>query len=173
MENFKTIHLLRHAKSDWEAVFLKDQDRPLSERGKKNAKELRNFLKERKIRIDLAYVSEALRTVETLNIINKDKDIFKEVNITPMLYEANFSVFKDLILNTGENIKSVLLLGHNPDLEELANQLLLRQNAVKEFSFFSKFPTCAFISFSCSVNSWKEFFNEPAKLSLFWVPVKP
>ena len=71
MDSLKTIFLVRHAKSDWAAEFRLDHERPISERGRKNAKSLREFLKERNLKIDIAYVSDAKRTIETLDIVNK------------------------------------------------------------------------------------------------------
>ncbi|HMW03505.1 MAG TPA: histidine phosphatase family protein [Leptospiraceae bacterium] len=172
MDSLKTIYLLRHAKSDWEAEFRFDHERPISERGRKNAKALRNFLQDRNFQVDKAYVSDAKRTIETLEIINKDKDLFKEIEITHLLYEANFGIFFNLITTTEDSCNSILFLGHNPDLEELANQLMLRQNAYKEFSFFQKFGTSSIIGLAFPISSWKNISEYPGKLTLFWTPAK-
>lgn len=172
MDSVKTIFLLRHAKSDWAAEFRLDHERPISERGKKNAKSLRSFLKDREIRIDLAYVSDSKRTVQTLEIVNKNQEIFKNVEITSMLYEANLGVYYNLITSTDDKYKSILFLGHNPELEELVNQLILRQNAYKDFSFFQKFSTSSIIVLTFSISSWKDISTSPGKLTLFWTPVK-
>ena len=172
MDSVKTIYLLRHAKSDWTAEFRFDHERPISERGKKNAKSLRSFLKDRGLRIDMAYVSDAKRTVETLEIVNKNNELFKNVEVTHILYEANLGIFFDLISNTDDSYNSMLFLGHNPELEELANQLILRQNAYKDFSFFQKFSTCSIVGLSFPITSWKHISTYPGKLTLFWTPVK-
>ena len=172
MDSVKTIYLLRHAKSDWAAEFRLEHERPISERGRKNAKSLRSFLKERGIRVDLAYVSDATRTVQTLEIVNKNQELFREVEITSMLYEANQGVLYNLITSTEDKHNSILFLGHNPELEELANQLILRQNAYKDFSFFQKFSTSSIIALSFSISSWKDISTSPGKLTLFWTPVK-
>ncbi len=172
MDSLKTIYLLRHAKSDWTAEFRIDHERPISERGRKNAKALRSFFKDRELRVDFAYVSDAKRTVETLEILNKNKELFKNVEVTPLLYEANFGVFYNLITTTDDAHNSILFLGHNPELEELANQLILRQNAYKDFSFFQKFSTCSLIGLAFPISSWKHISTFPGKLTLFWTPVK-
>jgi phosphohistidine phosphatase len=172
MDSFKTIYLVRHAKSDWTAEFRLDHERPISERGRKNAKSLRSFLKERGIRIDLAYVSDAVRTVETLEILNKNREILRNVEVTHLLYEANLGIFYNLITSTEDTHNSILFLGHNPELEELANQLILRQNAYKDFSFFQKFSTSSIVGLSFPISSWKDISTAPGKLTLFWTPVK-
>ncbi len=172
MDSLKTIYLLRHAKSDWAAEFRIDHERPISERGRKNAKAVRSLLKDRGLRVDIAYVSDATRAVETLEIVNKNNDLFKNVEVTPLLYEANIGVFYNLITNTDDSHNSILFLGHNPELEELANQLILRQNAYKDFSFFQKFSTSALIGLSFPISSWKHISTFPGKLILFWTPVK-
>ena len=122
--------------------------------------------------MDLAYVSDATRTVQTLEIVNKNQELFREVEITSMLYEANQGVLYNLITSTEDKHNSILFLGHNPELEELANQLILRQNAYKDFSFFQKFSTSSIIALSFSISSWKDISTSPGKLTLFWTPVK-
>lgn len=172
MDSLKTIYLVRHAKSDWTAEFRFDHERPISERGRKNAKSLRNFLKERNVNIDLAYVSDAKRTMETLEILNKKEDLFRNVQVTHLLYEANLGIFYNLITTTEDKYNSILFLGHNPELEELANQLILRQNAYKDFSFFQKFSTSALVGLSFPISSWKDISTVSGKLILFWTPIK-
>lgn len=172
MDSLKTIFLVRHAKSDWAAEFRLDHERPISERGRKNAKFLREFLKERNLKIDIAYVSDAKRTIETLEIVNKKEELFRNVKVTHLLYEANLGIFYNLITSTEDNYNSILFLGHNPELEELANQLILRQNAYKDFSFFQKFSTSSIIGLSFPISSWKDISTVSGKLILFWTPVK-
>ena len=88
------------------------------------------------------------------------------------MYEANLGIFYNLITSTEDNYNSILFLGHNPELEELANQLILRQNAYKDFSFFQKFSTSSIIGLSFPISSWKDISTVSGKLILFWTPVK-
>jgi phosphohistidine phosphatase len=171
MQEMKTIYLMRHCKSDWESDFKIDHERPLSERGKKNAKELRKFLVDRKIHFDISYISDSKRTIQTFEILKKEVH-FSEVKISSKLYETNFTTLYDLIKQTDDKINSILLLGHNPELEEFANHLILRQNSNLEKSFFQKFPTSAFLSLSLNITHWELVSTTAAKINYFWIPTK-
>lgn len=167
----KTIYLMRHSKSDWESDFKIDHERPLSERGKKNAKELRKFLVDRKIKFDISYISDSKRTVQTYEILKKEVH-FSEVKISSKLYETNFTTLYDLIKQTDDKLNSILLLGHNPELEEFANHLILRQNSNLEKSFFQKFPTSALLSLTLNIAHWELISTTAAKILYFWIPTK-
>ena len=104
-----------------------------------------------------------------LGIIFKGYDNRVATNLSPKYFKDK--VF-DLISNTDDSHNSILFLGHNPELEELANQLILRQNAYKDFSFFQKFSTSAIVGLSFPISSWKHISTYPGKLTLFWTPVK-
>lgn len=171
MDEYKSIYLIRHAKSDWEASFQIDLDRPISERGKKNAKELRNFLALKKVKFDFSYISNSVRTLETFSILKKE-DLFKEVKISKEVYEASTEQLFELVKNTDDKIQSILFLGHNPDLEDFANELILRKKITNEFSLFQKFTTSAVISLNIKINSWKHIQTEAAKINFFWTPTK-
>lgn len=171
MEESKSIYLIRHAKSDWEAPFQIDLDRPISERGKKNAKELRNFLHEKKINFDISYISHSKRTLETYSILKKE-NLFKEIKISKEVYEASPERLFELVKNTPDEKNSILFLGHNPDLEDFANELILRKNINSDFSLFQKFTTSAVICLNLKITSWKHIHTEAAKIQFFWTPTK-
>jgi phosphohistidine phosphatase len=172
MEEYKYIYLCRHAKSDWEAEFRIDHERPISQRGKKNAKQLREFLEEKKIQFDISYISDSKRTLETYAILKKNIELFKEVIITSQVYESNFATFFNLIENTEDSKQSILFLGHNPELEEFANHLILKQNSIPDISFFHKFATSSILSLAIECNSWKDIKSNRAKIVFFWTPTK-
>ena len=92
MDSLKTIYLLRHAKSDWAAEFRIDHERPISERGRKNAKAVRSLLKDRSLRVYIAYVSDAKRAVYTLEIVSSQN--VSVASITLMLLKSPFGVEK-------------------------------------------------------------------------------
>ncbi len=169
MEETKLIYLIRHSKSDWEAPFQIDLERPISDRGKKNAKELRKFLSDKKIQFDISYISHSKRTLETYSILKKE-NLFKEVKITKEVYEASPERLFELVKNTPDELNSILFLGHNPELEEFANELILRKNSPTEFSLFQKFTTSSIICLNLKITSWKHIHTESAKIQFFWTP---
>ncbi len=168
----KTVYLLRHAKSEWDKPFKSDHERPLSKRGRKNAKALRELLKERIEKIDMAYISDSERTTETFDILVKNNSIVWNKKFTDKVYEANLNDLLDLIKNTENEYNSILIIGHNPGLESLANYLIMRHNTFGDFSFFHKFSTCAFLCLHFDVNYWANITDVQGKLGLYWLPIK-
>ncbi|MCB1191359.1 MAG: histidine phosphatase family protein [Leptospiraceae bacterium] len=168
----KTIYLLRHAKSEWDKPFKSDHERPLSKRGRKNAKALREFLEERIKEIDMAYISDSQRTTETFEILTKNNRIVWNKKFTDKVYEANLNELMDLIKSTDDEYNSILIVGHNPGLESLANYLIMRHNTFADFSFFEKFSTCAFLCLRFSIDHWADVTDVQGKLGLYWLPIK-
>ncbi len=165
----KYIYLLRHAKSDWDTPFVTDHERGLASRGEKSVQFLRKFLETKEIQIDVAFVSDARRTLETYKLLNKNNSIIKNHVVVPELYEAKLEVYYNLIKNTPDIEESILFLGHNPELEELANILMGNQ---KKESLFHKFPTCACLCLSFDIESWSEIQNTIGKLVFYFTPSK-
>lgn len=168
----KTIYLLRHAKSEWNKPFKNDHERPLSKRGRKNAKALRNFLENRIEGIDIAYISDSQRTKETFKILSKTNELVWNNVFTDKVYEATLNELLDLIQNTDDEYKTMLILGHNPGLESLANYLIMRHSSFADFSFFYKFATCAFLCLQFDISYWADITNVQGKLGLYWLPEK-
>ncbi|GBF51628.1 putative phosphohistidine phosphatase SixA [Leptospira ryugenii] len=163
----KHLYLLRHAKSDWDEAYESDEERNLSDRGKKQTKALRNFLLDFKFQIDLAYVSPAVRTERTYHALRKDMIRLPKPEFKPAIYEADAEDLLFLVHGVPEYVRSVLIVGHNPGLEEFATGLL-RGNP--ERSLFSKFPTSALVGLQFAANTWKEVEWGKAALTLFWIP---
>ena len=115
----KTLHLLRHAKSSWKDTALADHERPLSKRGRETAKTLGRYLRREKIKPDLVVCSTAVRATETLAPIRK-KTKLRQVVMEARIYEAPQQKLWKRIRSLPKNAKSVLLIGHNPALQELA-----------------------------------------------------
>jgi len=162
--NLKNLFLIRHAKSDWDADFDNDHGRPLSDRGKKNAKALSKFLSERDFSPAIAYVSDSRRTIQTHKILSAYKSLSGKTIFTEKIYEASLEEILSIIRNTNEKYDSILLVGHNPGLETFVNYLL----GNKTGSVFAKFSTSAFASFDCEIETWNELKEGKGKLNLFW-----
>lgn len=148
----KTLYLIRHAKSSWDDIDLSDIDRPLNERGKKDAPRMGKRLKEKNIFPDLILTSPAIRAFETCKIIAKILGYSEEkIKTDKRLYHANEDQLLKVVqgiedLNDTEEV--VLVFGHNPGLTDFANALLSQT--------IDNIPTCGVIESKVRVKSWKE-----------------
>ncbi len=164
----KAIHLLRHAKSSWKDAALDDHDRPLAKRGRATAKTVAAYLKRRGIAADLVICSSAARARQTL------KPIAKAIKPAKIVLERGvYAVPERELLRylraLPEDAGSVLLIGHNPGLHELA--LALADPASRRLlpPADGKFPTGALASFRFA-GSWQELRPGRAALAAFATP---
>ncbi|WP_457598784.1 SixA phosphatase family protein, partial [Hydrogenimonas sp.] len=120
----KELFLFRHAKSSWDDPSLSDFDRPLNERGRRDAPLMGEHLKAMGIHLDLIVASPAKRAKKTAKIIAEklgydiEKIIWQE-----NIYEASPQTLLYIVCQLPEKAKRVMLVGHNPSLTLLANQL--------------------------------------------------
>lgn len=127
----KTLYLLRHAKSSWADATMADFDRPLNERGKRAAETIGKYLNSNDITPELILCSPALRTRETLALVTKAAEWNTEVRYDERIYEASSSRLAEVISEIENDRNTVMLIGHNPGLEEL---LLLLTGQRQEMS---------------------------------------
>jgi phosphohistidine phosphatase len=126
----KTIILVRHAKSSWKDLSLDDFDRPLNQRGKKNAPFMGKKLKERQIMPDLVLSSPAKRARKTATAIAKAIGYpKKKIIFDDNMYHASSKDIIEIIRNIDDKHKTIMLFGHNPDFNDLAN-ILLKKNPI-------------------------------------------
>ena len=118
----KSLHLLRHAKSSWKHPGLNDHDRPLSKRGRQTAKMMAAYLRRAKIAPDLVICSTAMRARQTLDPIAKATKPPKVV-LEREIYGGAQRALWEQLWNLPKSAKSVLLIGHNPALQDLALEL--------------------------------------------------
>lgn len=163
----KEIHLIRHSKSDWSNAHLKDKERPLSKRGRKNARFLGKYVEKISFVTDAALVSPSIRTSETWKILQSFGNITKDTRIISEIYEAEYSDLLRILRSLPSKISSVLLIGHNTGMEDLANYLLSGDNPD---SLFEKFPTSSFISLITDQKDWADLGKQSCRLKRFWIP---
>ena len=115
----KTLYIVRHAKSSWKDTSLKDFDRPLNKRGKRNAPFMANILLEKGIHPELILSSPAKRakcTAETLHTALGGELVLEET-----LYHVSLSILKEHLKKAFETYDSVMLVGHDPSITMLNN----------------------------------------------------
>ncbi len=119
----KTLLLLRHAKSGWSDANLTDFDRPLNERGRHDAPLIGRLLGKRKIVPDLIISSPAERAKQTILLVTESAGFSIMPHYDAAIYEATVARLLELIAQIEDTSDSVLLVGHNPGLEELLMHL--------------------------------------------------
>jgi len=145
---------------------LPDRDRPLAERGKKAAEKMAGHLKAQAIQPELVLCSPSLRTRQTLaRIVSAVGD--SEVGIEDVLYEAEAAEILVRLRQIHDGIGSVMILGHNPGLQDLALELAADGHALPRVR--AKFPTAALATLEFE-GSWHDLAPRGAHLTAYVVP---
>ena len=171
----KTLILLRHAKSDWlwnanSVGYHSDIYRPLSQRGHTACKKISSFLSSRKVKVDLVEYSPAKRTTETFNLIKKSFSYLAQKQ-NPELYTFNSRNLINVISNTPTHVNNLLIIGHNPAIEGLVNDLVSPNRPSKYLSILrKKYPTGALAYLELDICSWSQVHQNCASLVNFVRP---
>ena len=160
----KSLLLIRHAKSSWADIAQKDFDRPLNERGKKDASAMAKHLhKEKKIVLDAILSSPAKRTLSTAKFFASEFDVSKKhIKEIQELYEASIEDFNMAVLNIDDNYNTVALFAHNPGITAFSN--ILTNIRVDDM------PTCAVFALHINTDSWKDFKTAEKEFWFFDYP---
>jgi phosphohistidine phosphatase len=158
----KTLLLLRHAKSSWDDPVLPDHDRPLTERGKKDAKRIGRLLREFRLVPELIVSSTAQRARKTASKVAKACGYTGEVEVASRLYHAYSSQFIEVLREIGNQHATVLVVAHNPGLEELVRHLTGQVETM---------PTAALAQVSLDIERWQDLIVPPGgRLLQVWRP---
>lgn len=161
----KMLYLVRHAKSSWDDPDVRDLDRPLNERGKKDAPRMGKRLKERNVFPDVMITSPAARALATCREIARVLDFPEDkIRIDKRLYHAG----SDQIMTVINEIKDLrdseevaMIFGHNPGLSDFASIFL--QDDIE-------MPTCGVVAIQVRTDSWKDARPGAGKLVFFDFP---
>ncbi|MDO5615894.1 MAG: histidine phosphatase family protein [Cruoricaptor ignavus] len=155
----KTLFLVRHAKSDWN-IDASDFDRPLNERGHRDAPKMAKYLLDNGFLIEHFVSSPAKRALTTCRYF---AETFGNPNIkkTEDLYEPLLEDFTNTITKLDNVFSSAALFSHNPTISEFASSLT--ENVLG-------FPTCAVAVFQVDCDDWSDFELSEKKLSHFFIP---
>jgi phosphohistidine phosphatase len=163
----RRLYLLRHAKSSWDEPGLADHDRPLAPRGRRASKLIAEHLEWRGIAPELVLCSSSKRTRQTLSGIAGALGDETEVEFEPDLYAAPASELLDVLHGVSDEVGSVMLIGHNPGIENLT--LDLARPGPELARVRHKFPTAALATLEFDVG-WRDLGPESCALVSF---VKP
>lgn len=156
------LFLIRHAKSSWKDLTLDDFERPLNKRGKYSAQFMSEKLLEQGILPDIVLCSPAKRAKATCKPLCKTLKV-SNVHFEPLIYEASRSELNQLIKSISSSHKKVFLIGHNPELNALANELVDHQENI---------PTCGIVHIQFDAHSWENATKKCAKKVNFYFPKK-
>jgi phosphohistidine phosphatase len=163
----RTLYLLRHAKSSWEDPALADHDRPLASRGRRASRIVARHLRGQAIAPRLVLCSSSTRARETLELIRSGFDSEVEAQIEERLYASTAGDLLDRLHAVAPDLDSVMLIGHNPAIQELALGVAGRGAQLGRLR--EKFPTAALATLTFAVG-WRELAPGVAELVAFVRP---
>lgn len=167
----KTLALFRHAKSDWTDARARDFDRPLNARGKRGAAAMGQHIRQGCWRFDRIIASPAVRVTETVEVASRAWGRSFPVEWDRRIYLASSATLIDLLREIEGDPASLLMIGHNPGLEDLIFDLVPDDGssplrAVVE----QKFPTATFAVLECAVDRWADIEPGCARLTTLTRP---
>lgn len=161
------LHLLRHAKSSWKED-IDDRERRLNRRGRETARLVGRYLPTALGKLDLVLCSSAVRTRETLELVLAGFQTCPRCLIEDDLYLAERDQLISRLKKLDENLISVLLIGHNPGLHQLAIALA-EPDAPLARAFCDKLPTLARASFTVGTQ-WSKIGDMRHRLTDYVTP---
>lgn len=123
LSHMKTLYLLRHAKSSWNDPDLQDFDRPLNMRGREAAPLVGQFIRKKKLRVDLLLSSPAARARQTAALVKEAAGLSADLLYDERVYEADAVTLLEVVTQAAESADALMLVGHNPGMEELLTLL--------------------------------------------------
>jgi phosphohistidine phosphatase len=157
----KTLMLLRHAKSDWGDQSLRDFDRPLADRGRKDAPRIGKAFARRGPVPDIIISSPAVRARQTIEAVVKSAGLTVSPQFEDSIYGASAAELMKLIRELPDSSKSALVVGHNPTFEEVVARLT---------GAHQHMPTAAFACIEFQIEHWADTEDGGGKLVWLLTP---
>ena len=159
----KQILIIRHAKSSWAQVGQEDFDRPLNERGQRDAPMMAQRMLDRNIQINAFVSSTANRAFTTAGYFAKAYGVSKkEIRGTKQLYHAYPAAYYEVISKLEDSITTVAIFAHNPGITLFANELTNTK--------IDNMPTCSVCAVEINIDKWKDFTKSKRELLFFYTP---
>jgi phosphohistidine phosphatase len=144
----KTLLILRHAKSSWDDASLDDRERPLNARGRRDAPRMGDLLRDEALIPDVIITSDAVRAHTTARAVAEAAGYTRDIVVDPLLYGASpEDVLAVLKTVPDANARTVMIVGHNPGLEDLIEQLTGEPHDL---------PTAALVRLALPIEAWGE-----------------
>ncbi|MBX4863931.1 histidine phosphatase family protein [Rhizobium leguminosarum bv. viciae] len=161
--------LLRHAKSAWPDG-VADRERPLTDRGRKAAPVIGAYMAREKLIPDLALVSPARRARETWKLVRGAFSKKVSEREAADIYEVSAERILDMIRAVEPGIRTLLIIGHNPGMENAASLIVADGDADAVGRMREKFPTAALAVIDFDLDRWDEIGTGTGYLAQFVTP---
>ncbi len=159
----KHLWLIRHAKSSWSHTDLADHDRPLGERGLRDAPRMGRLLKDRGLLPDALVSSTAVRALSTARLIAHELNYpLTDIHLDARIYEATESRLLVVVRELDPAWEQVCMFGHNPGFTYLSNEF--------KGEYIDNVPTCGIVHIQMDVKSWKEVAPGSGTIRHFFYP---
>ena len=166
----KRLTLLRHAKSGWDDPVSRDFDRPLNARGKRASEVIGRWLHDHDISFDLIVGSPAVRVVETIEHVAIGLGETMAPTWDKRAYLASASSLLEIIHDTPDAVERLLLVGHNPGLEDLVLMLVPDEGDGARDEVEEKYPTASLVAIDFDTEHWAEIQAGKGRLIYFKRP---
>lgn len=158
----KTLLLMRHAKSSWKLEGQPDHDRPLNDRGKRDAPRMGRLLKQEGIQPDLILTSSAKRARKTASAVAEVLGAPDSVQVREDLYGAGPDVYVAILRNLPDDVATAMIVAHDPTISTVVSALT---------QHYTEMPTAAIASFRVPVPRWSDFaLSLHCPLANLWLP---
>jgi phosphohistidine phosphatase len=152
----KSLYVVRHAKSSWEHPELKDADRPLMKKGREKTTLVITYLLKKKIFVDKILTSPAVRAYETAKMIAEALNYpIDQIDVRDSIYMADTDDLTTMLIELPQDINSVMLVGHNPELTDLVNMFLDKELEI--------LPTSGVVHIEFKTDQWEDVLNSKMK----------
>jgi phosphohistidine phosphatase len=168
--NMRRLMLLRHAKAEKAKPGEPDRDRTLSARGRKDAPRLAAYMARHKLVPERALVSPALRTRETWDLLDEPLSAGPLVLYDEHLYDAQAETILKAIQNISPEVHSILVIGHNPGLHELARLLIASGDVEIRERLQEGLPTTGLVVIDFAHDEWSKLHPHSGRLDRFVYP---
>jgi phosphohistidine phosphatase len=165
-----TLSLLRHAKSSWKNPTLPDRERPLASRGVADAPVMGRAMAERGIDPELVLCSSARRTVDTLDLVLPELKVEPKVLYKDALYHASPVEMLQMLREIQPGANRVMIVGHNPELQAFALDLIGSGPKQLRDKLREKYPTAGLAVINFTAGLWSSVDVNSGSLKLFLVP---
>lgn len=159
----KVVYFIRHAKSSWDSDSLRDMDRPLNERGLRDAPFMANLLTSKGIPLDGMVSSPANRAYTTATYFAKAFGLeASDIKVMHQIYESSPATILAIIRQLPNTWNTIFIFGHNPTFTDVVNQFAGR--------VIDNIPTCGIAKVEDEVQHWEDFGFKNARLTAFYYP---
>jgi phosphohistidine phosphatase len=166
----RRLLLLRHAKSSWSEPGASDHERPLNRRGQEAAPRIGAYLARHKLIPDHVLVSTARRTRETWALVAAEAPAAPPATFTERIYDATPRALLEVFRQADPMAASLLVVGHNPGLQEVATALIASGDLEDRERLREKLPTGGLVVIDFAIADWTKLHTRSGRLERFVVP---